>query len=177
MKKKLLLLFVLLTAMTVRALAVDVDSIRYSLNSDGTATVTNCLYTSTPNIVIPSTITSGGNTYTVKAIGSWVFNGFPFITSITLPSTLESIAYRAFYYSRIKTLTLPEGLVTIGQEAFSNCDSLKSITLPASIQTIDNSKTICYNTLNLVNLSYRAYYNRKFRQCQVVGRGEFLLLL
>ena len=139
MKKKLLLLFVLLTAMTVRALAVDVDSIQYSLNSDGTATVTHCLYTSTPNIVIPSTITSGGNTYTVKAINSWVFNGFPFITSITLPSTLESIAYRAFYYSRIKTLTLPEGLVTIGPEAFSNCDSLKSITLPASIQSIDNS--------------------------------------
>ena len=136
MKRKLLLLLVLLTVTTVKALAVDVDSIRYSLKNDGTASVADCLYKSTPNIVIPSTITSGGNTYTVKSINSWVFDSKTFITSITLPSTLESIGYRAFRYLRIKSLTLPEGLVSIDSEVFCDCDSLTTITLPASLQTL-----------------------------------------
>ena len=43
------------------------------------------------------------------------------------------IAGHAFYNDdHIKTVTIPEGVVSIGELAFLNCQSLTSITLPAS---------------------------------------------
>jgi len=99
MKKTLTLLLVLLTVMTANAATtVDVDSLRYTLNNDGSATVSSCLYQSTPNIVIPSTITSGGTTYTVKYIGEYAFDQRKFITSVTFPNTLEKMAFCSFSY-------------------------------------------------------------------------------
>ena len=41
-------------------------------------------------------------------------------------------------YNRIRTVTLPEGLLEIGNEAFSGCSYLKQIELPSSLLTIGN---------------------------------------
>ena len=46
------------------------DSLRYTLNTDGTATVSSCLYLSTSEITIPQTVNDGTQDYTVKKIGA-----------------------------------------------------------------------------------------------------------
>ncbi len=59
------------------------------------------------------------------------------IKSITLPSTITEIGYRAFYRcEQLTEVNLPASLVNIGSSAFYNCSSLTSITLPQNLTTI-----------------------------------------
>lgn len=83
------------------------------------------------------------------------------LTSIDIPSTIEIINSYAFYYCKalesinisgqalyridrnafchcegLKNITLPYGLLNLGDEAFSNCSSLISIELPNTIVSL-----------------------------------------
>ena len=97
-------------------------------------------YGYTGAIVIPSTVSSGGITYTVTAIGANAFKNCPGLTSITLPAGLTTIDNCAFSgCTGLTSITLPAGLTTIGNTAFSSCTGLTSITLPAGLTTIGNT--------------------------------------
>ena len=62
------------------------------------------------------------------------------LTSLTLPSSLQSIGDSAFSYcNSLSSLTLPSSLQSIGDSAFSGCKSLSSLTLPSSLQSIGDS--------------------------------------
>ena len=50
---------------------------------------------------------------------------------------VETIAKSAFIYTGITTLELPSTLQTIGEQAFSGCESLVSIDLPAGLTNIE----------------------------------------
>ena len=59
------------------------------------------------------------------------------LTSITLPEGLTSIGDYAFYdCTGLTRITLPEGLTSIGRYAFSGCDVLTSITIPEGLTSI-----------------------------------------
>lgn len=60
------------------------------------------------------------------------------LTEINLPSKLTSIGTNAFYETRLWNVVFPNGLVSIGAGAFTNC-LLKSISLPNSLKSIGNS--------------------------------------
>ena len=49
------------------------------------------------SVVIPSTVTYDGKTYSVTSIGYEAFNNCSGLTSITIPESVTSIGYRAFY--------------------------------------------------------------------------------
>jgi len=69
-------------------------------------------------------------------IGTDAFNGSG-ITSVTIPDTVTSIGNQAFKWcSKLTSITLPTSLTTIGQGVFYNCTGLTSITLPEGITTI-----------------------------------------
>lgn len=68
-----------------------------------------------------------------------VFSGCKLITTVTLPSTIETIADRAFYENKIRTINFPSSLKVIGKEAFYKCDQLKNVTLPDSLIEIGDS--------------------------------------
>lgn len=80
----------------------------------------------------------------IVAIGDEAFSlnkanvGFKnWITSITLPSTIKTIGYRAFYgCSKVSEIVLPEGLESIGKEAFRYCNNLKEINVPSTVTSI-----------------------------------------
>lgn len=53
-------------------------------------------------------------------------------------SQLKSIGDRAFSYTGLTTITLPDSVETIGDNAFSNCDKLTSVNIPDNVTTIGN---------------------------------------
>ena len=65
----------------------------------------------------------------------------PNLTTIDLSNTkVTSIGDDAFQAcSKLKTVTLPNTLITIGGQAFYSCSSLTSFSVPASVTTIESS--------------------------------------
>lgn len=59
------------------------------------------------------------------------------LNSIILPGQITAIGTQAFAYSGISTIEIPSGVETIGSSAFSLCNSLGQITIPASVQVIE----------------------------------------
>ena len=58
-------------------------------------------------------------------------------TSVTLPDTLTSIDENAFYEcEKLESVIIPNGVKSIGKSAFEGCRKLKSITIPESIESI-----------------------------------------
>lgn len=112
----------------------------YQILQDGTASITAYLGNST-NITIPSFVTDeGGKTYRVPRIegsSSSYYSTFRTCVSITIPDSVVSIGDNAFYYcTRLTSVSLKNGLQSIGEWAFYGCDSLKSIAIPKSVTSI-----------------------------------------
>ena len=75
----------------------------------------------------------------ITSIGEDVFNYYTLVTSVSLPSTLETIDAKAFYNCRkLSSLSFgDEPIVTsLGDESFALCRALTSFTLPASVTSI-----------------------------------------
>lgn len=101
----------------------------YSLSADGVLTVANGASLS-GDVVVPKTIKGR----TVKAIGKEAFKDTTGIKSITLPDTIISIEEGAFRGSKdLLAITIPDSVALIGDLAFSDCTSLLSVSLPDSI--------------------------------------------
>lgn len=54
----------------------------------------------------------------------------------TIPDTVKKIADQAFFGSQLSKVVIPEGVTDIGSWAFKDCNSLKSLTIPESVVTI-----------------------------------------
>jgi len=71
------------------------------------------------------------------------------LESVTLPDGLTTIGTHAFNNcTKLESVTLPNGLTTIGERAFNNCSSLESITLPNSVAGV-----LAYTFYNCKSLS------------------------
>lgn len=125
----------------------DEQGLTYTLNADNTATVSS-YDDSTPDgvIDIPDTVISGGQPYTVTAIGEYAFNPSRTITNVSsvfIPATVTSIGRFAFRCCKfLATVTFAEGsqLKSIGVSAFSGTNPahprFKEIQIPNSVETI-----------------------------------------
>jgi hypothetical protein len=75
------------------------------------------------------------------------------IKKITLPESLTSIGSWAFQgCSSLTSVTLPESLTSIGSSAFQGCSSLTSVTLPESLTSIGSSAFRGCSSLTSVTL-------------------------
>ena len=127
-----------------------------SVTSIGDSTFNNCI--SLRNVDIPNSVTS---------IGSYAFHGCDSLTSVTIPESVTSIGVKVFAScSKLKefhgkyatdsgrclikdntiiayaeasgtTYTIPNTVNTIGDGAFFQCHSIRSVTIPDSITTIE----------------------------------------
>lgn len=74
----------------------------------------------------------------ITAISKYAF-AIEGITSVTLPNGLLTIgesSFGAFLY--IKTIVIPDSVTAIGDKAFNNCWYLKDITIGANVESIGN---------------------------------------
>lgn len=64
----------------------------------------------------------------------------------SVPEGVESIGAMAFEQDLyIEEIVLPESLVEIGREAFDGCEALRTMNLPAGVQTIGEAAMRCSN--------------------------------
>lgn len=128
----------------------DDQGLTYTLNdADHTATVAN-YDNHTPDgvIDIPDTVISGGQPYTVTAIGYSAFGSLSTpinVSSVFIPATVLSIGDSAFIYcDALTTVTFAENsqLKSIERAAFWGSEQVyprfKEIQIPDSVETIGN---------------------------------------
>ena len=86
---------------------------------------------------IPSAVEFEGNQYPVIKINEMVFSGNTNLTVVTLPEGLVEIGNYAFKNCKnLESVTLPESLTTFGYNAFESCKSLKAVKIPSGVTAI-----------------------------------------
>ena len=144
--KKLFTFFLALVASVSAIYASDtkVDGIYYNFdNTNKTATVTflgeryDDFNEYSGSVVIPSSVTYNGTTYSVTSIGGGAFSECTSLTSVTIPNSVTSIGDGAFSgCSSLTPVTIPNSVTSIGNNAFSGCSSFTSVTIPNSVTSI-----------------------------------------
>ncbi|MBO4927581.1 MAG: leucine-rich repeat domain-containing protein [Clostridiales bacterium] len=86
----------------------------------------------------------------IETISDYAFEGCQGIDSITIPSSVTSIGDYAFYMTCIKDLVIPGTVQNIGKCAFGDCDELQTITIGEGVRTIGTSAFYSCNSLNTV---------------------------
>lgn len=194
--KKLSLIFLAMCQMPIVSMAANVtwEENGFLFSADNTKSTCAVTGTSmTGDVVIPSSTTYNGSTYTVTDIASWFIRGFgsptnyrntTTITSVTIPATVVYIYTGAFglsqsiaeiivedgntaycaedgvLYNKNKTTIvywpakkevgdyeIPSTIKYLGGEAFSNNQTLTSVTIPASIISVSPGATTSGNTV------------------------------
>lgn len=75
------------------------------------------------------------------------------ITSVTIPEGVTDIGQNAFYNcSSLTSITIPDSVTIIGTCAFYNCTSLTSITIPDSVAVI--GEAVFYGCSSLTTINY-----------------------
>ena len=119
----------------------------YDITSSNTVCVTYySLYNDYQNnnhvsgdVVIPSSVTNNGTTYSVTSIGDCAFVYCSSLTSVTIPNSVTSIGNEAFVYcSSLTSVTIPNSVTSISRGTFGYCSSLTSVTIPNSVTSIDD---------------------------------------
>ena len=69
------------------------------------------------SLVIPTTVTHSGQTYTVTSIGKYAFANCTGLPIVTIPSSVKAIGDRAFYNcSNLRTINLPSTALMMGRD-------------------------------------------------------------
>lgn len=140
----LLALCMLLSLMPMAAFAAEDPGVVYDYQFVTEDTIEIMGYNGTEtDLVIPSQI----NGYTVVGIGNLdlLGNGTNTVESVVVPGTVKYIKRFAYYpntaYSvgNLEKVTLPEGLETIGDDAFASAPGLSEINLPSTLKSIGES--------------------------------------
>ena len=132
---KLTLTLVLLLSTINYASAFNVDGINYRIINESNVAVTESEYHG--DLVIPSSITNDGNTYSVIGIDPYSFFNCTMLTSVTIPSSVSVIGEGAFYYcSELAKVNIPENIEELLNGTFYYCLKLENMPLPKNLESI-----------------------------------------
>ena len=136
----LLLLTMMLTSATAWAQTIEQEGDWQYTYDSGTNILTITSYVGTDANVTTPTMLGG---HAVTAIGDFCFTNregaHENLTSVTISEGITTIGQTAFTECRnLVSVSLPNSLVSIGLSAFGYCSALTSITIPSSVTNIDD---------------------------------------
>ena len=95
-------------------------------------------------------IVAGGTSYyqsyktTANTMGTYIFDHFKQLSSISLPSKTTTIAEHSFRGLGIKEIEIPDAVTSIGLEAFGDCSMLSTVVMGKGLKSV--SQGAFYNT-------------------------------
>lgn len=103
-----------------------VGDLNYRVNDDNVSvTVIGHVngYDATGDLIIPASVSYGGNDYAVTTIGESAFLYCFYLTNLSIPNTVTTIEASAFAYCQGFTgdLVIPNSVTTVGYGAYQNC--------------------------------------------------------
>ena len=131
--------------------------------SDGVSEISDGAFYNCPNLIsvtLPNSINEMGVNLCSKIDDSFfiyeglegVFANCPLLDNVNVPNNLSYIAANCFSNCRsLKDITLHDGVVSIGDNAFQSCNSLENINLPNSVTNI--GKEAFYECISLSNIT------------------------
>lgn len=108
-------------------------------------------------------------------IAPYTFYGLKNLKSVTLPDGLTSIGHHAFAESGITDMVINEGIKTIESNAFSNCNNLTNLTIGKGLETIgDQAFYYCSSLRKLVfPTTLRSICSYAFYNCSALTDIDF----
>ncbi len=136
---------------------------------------------------------------TVKRIPDYFFSGYDYEETLVIPDSVTEIGKYAFKSSSVKSLALPQNLISIeegtfsgsdielsenslpeslrmiGKSAFENCDSITELYIPDSVLDIDESAFCDCDSLVKVRMSpnVKLIPESAFRSCDSLSTFEW----
>ena len=101
-------------------------------------------------------------------IDAFCFDGFGFLKSVTLPSTLVIIGEFAFSEcKRLKTVEMPANVKRIGRGAFQSCSRLTMLRIPEGVTEIEENTLAFCQGLEILDLpsSIASIGSEAFQSC------------
>lgn len=152
--KKVSLLFSLLVAFATQMFAAVVETPSFSVDgihyyiTDADAKTVSVFYKMydlenhtpvtdyTGAVTIPATVTSEGANYTVTGIYTDAFLGCEGLTSVSLPEGMLVIGEEAFKgCTGLTAITIPSTVTSLEKSAFAQCSGITAITIPDAVTT------------------------------------------
>lgn len=164
----LLCMLTVLSILNVFAYDFESDGIYYTITGSNTVSVVSGDYAYDGDVTIPQAVGLSGKTYLVTAIGENAFKSAANLESVTLPEGLIIIGNEAFRSSGVKTVSLPSTLSSLGASAFRECKNLTGIVLPDALKEIkEYAFNECSNlkTLKLGNQTVTIEQNAFYGSC------------
>ncbi len=114
----------------------------------------------------------------LEKIGEYAFDGATNLKEINLPDSITEIGMRAFRYTAVTDIKLPENLTIISTDLFYECKLLSNIVLGNNLTTIQsgalqntNISTIKF-TEKIKDISGNSFYNCKNLQEIQIGSNK-----
>lgn len=121
-------------------------------------------------VVIPTTVTYGGSTYSVTSIGDYAFHSCKKLTSVVISEGVTSVGDFAFNScSGLFHITLPKSLQSVGDYAFGSCNNLVEV----SISNIEAWCAVVFDSYysNPLELAGNLYLNGTLVNKLVIPEG------
>ena len=138
--KKLLIAIMMLLPMMANAYDFEQDGVYYNIISNQDpfkVEVTSGLNPYSGSLSIGKTLIHDGKTYAITRIGDNAFAGCSSLSSITLSEGLESLGVGSFSGCiTLSAISIPSTVTTIDTRSFSACSQLSSISLPSSLANL-----------------------------------------
>lgn len=162
MNKHLLMVLFVFLPLLANADAVEIDRLWYYLNTEAqTAELTfdqTQYYYSIEDVHIPERVSYNNVEYRVTSIGHNAF-GWSETKSVTIPNSVTSIGEEAFVSSHnLTTINIPASVTSIGYNAFNGCDGLTYLYI-ADLSAWCNISFDGYETSNPIAWAQHVYFN------------------
>ena len=157
------------TAIGYHAFA-DCTALNNVILPEGLTTIDGYAYlgcTALQKIIIPNSVTY---------LGEYAFCDCESLVSVVLPDGLTAIPNGVFAATGLTEYAIPDGIISIGANAFAGCKALKTIHIPAGVTSIGELAFIDCDALEAIAIPSTVTYigNFAFSYCDALSKIEFL---